>query len=44
MEARNSELSKLLAAAIRDIDYLHTRNTELERQLRAAAAWEPPVS
>lgn len=44
LEGRLNEMSRLLAMAVRDIEFLHGRNAELERQLLITAAWEPPVT
>jgi hypothetical protein len=42
-DARQAETAKLLSQSVADITFLHRRNGELEKQLMAAAAWEPPV-
>lgn len=44
METKYSEIAKLLQQAVQDIVFLSNRNAELEKQLRLAAAWEPPVT
>ncbi len=41
MEDKYRELSKLLQQSVQDIVFLSNRNTELERQVIDAAAWEP---
>lgn len=42
-DAKIAELGRLLGQAVSDIQGLHARNTELQRQVVEAAAWEPPV-
>ncbi len=41
METKYSEIAKLLQQSVQDIVFLSNRNTELERQVLEAAAWEP---
>jgi hypothetical protein len=40
-DAKVGETQKLLQQAVQDIIYLTSRNAELEKQLKTAAAWEP---
>ena len=43
LENRCSELSRLLALAMRDIEHLANKNAELEKQILITAAWEPNI-
>lgn len=44
LEGKLSETSAMLQQAVQDLMYLTARNAELEKQLIAAAAWEPPAT
>lgn len=41
LDTKLAETSKLLQHAVQDIMYLTNRNSQLEKELRVAAAWEP---